>query len=110
MALVKRFDGEFPERYFKEVLEYMDLSKEQFWQLSTTRAPRTCGDGRRCMEPAARRLHGGRLMANEFVIGGRRIGREHPPLVIAEIGINHEGDFAKAIRMVDDAAPPGASA
>lgn len=33
VRLVKRFDSEFPEKYFKEVLEYMDLSKEQFWQL-----------------------------------------------------------------------------
>jgi sialic acid synthase SpsE len=46
-------------------------------------------------------------MANEFVIGGRRIGSEHPPLVIAEIGINHEGDYAKAIQMVDDAVAAG---
>ena len=40
-------------------------------------------------------------------IAGRKIGPEYPPLVIAEIGINHEGDFAKAIRMVDDAAAAG---
>lgn len=38
-----------------------------------------------------------------FSIGGRIVGSKHPPLVIAEIGINHEGDFNKAIRMVDDA-------
>src|ERR1051326_1062310 len=36
-------------------------------------------------------------------IRGRRIGRRNEPLVIAEIGINHEGDFSKAVRMVDDA-------
>lgn len=46
-------------------------------------------------------------MTNEIVIAGRRIGMDHPPLVIAEIGINHEGDFQKAIRMVDDAAAAG---
>jgi N-acetylneuraminate synthase len=40
-------------------------------------------------------------------IGGRKIGDEHPPLVIAEIGINHEGNFDKAVRMVDDAAAAG---
>lgn len=39
----------------------------------------------------------------EISINGRKIGPDHPPLVIAEIGINHEGDFNKAIRMVDDA-------
>jgi N-acetylneuraminate synthase len=40
-------------------------------------------------------------------IGQRLIGPDQPPLVIAEIGINHEGDFAKAARMVDDAAAAG---
>lgn len=35
------------------------------------------------------------------------IGTEYPPLVIAEIGINHEGSFEKAIRMVDDACAAG---
>jgi N-acetylneuraminate synthase len=44
----------------------------------------------------------------EFAIAGRRVGRDHPPLVIAEIGINHEGQYAKAIRMVDDAVAAGA--
>jgi N-acetylneuraminate synthase len=42
-----------------------------------------------------------------FEIAGRKIGREFPPLVVAEIGINHEGSFRKAIRMVDDAAAAG---
>lgn len=44
---------------------------------------------------------------NEMVIGDRKIGPAHPPLVIAEIGINHEGDMNKARRMVDDAAASG---
>jgi N-acetylneuraminate synthase len=44
---------------------------------------------------------------NEIVIGRRRVGWDHPPLVIAEIGINHEGNFDKAVRMVDDAARAG---
>lgn len=43
----------------------------------------------------------------EIVIAGRRVGPAHPPLVIAEIGINHEGDFAKAVKMIDDAAAAG---
>lgn len=42
-----------------------------------------------------------------FSISGREVGLAHPPLVIAEIGINHEGDPAKAHRMVDDAADAG---
>src|SRR5882672_7162733 len=40
----------------------------------------------------------------QFSIGKRSIGAAQPPFVIAEIGINHEGDLAKAVRMVDDAA------
>ncbi|MGD0872592.1 MAG: N-acetylneuraminate synthase family protein [Bryobacteraceae bacterium] len=44
---------------------------------------------------------------NTFEIAGRKIGPDLPPLVIAEIGINHEGSFQKAVRMVDDAAAAG---
>lgn len=40
-------------------------------------------------------------------IGNRDIGAGHPPLVIAEIGINHEGQLSKALRMVDDAKAAG---
>ena len=43
----------------------------------------------------------------ELDLCGRPVGELHPPLVIAEIGINHEGDFAKAVRMVDDARAAG---
>lgn len=43
----------------------------------------------------------------EFRLGNRLIGPSHPPLVIAEIGINHEGSFDKAIQMVDDVAAAG---
>lgn len=42
-----------------------------------------------------------------FHIGTRPVGPAHPPLVVAEIGINHEGDPVKAHRMVDDAADAG---
>lgn len=44
----------------------------------------------------------------EFSIAGRRIGDEHPPLVIAEIGINHEGSLDTAVAMVDAAVSAGA--
>jgi N-acetylneuraminate synthase len=40
-------------------------------------------------------------------LGDRRVGPDEPPLVIAEIGINHDGDIHKAIQMVDDAAGVG---
>ena len=43
----------------------------------------------------------------KFEIEGRNIGPDEPPLVIAEIGINHEGEYEKAIQMVDDAASAG---
>jgi len=36
-------------------------------------------------------------------IGDRIIDNNHKPFVIAEIGINHDGNFKKAIKMVDDA-------
>src|SRR6476620_5509839 len=44
----------------------------------------------------------------EFCIAGRKVGAEHPPLVIAEVGINHEGDVDKALQLVDAAAAAGA--
>lgn len=40
-------------------------------------------------------------------IAGRAIGPDFAPFVIAEIGINHEGSFEKAIKMVDDAILAG---
>ncbi len=43
----------------------------------------------------------------ELNIKGRKIGEPYPPLVIAEIGINHEGSLEKALKMVDDAVDAG---
>src|SRR5689334_9531806 len=40
-------------------------------------------------------------------IGSRLVADDAPPLIIAEIGINHEGDFNKARRMIEDAARAG---
>ncbi len=40
-------------------------------------------------------------------LGNRPVGPEFPPLVVAEIGINHEGSFEKAVKMVDDAHQAG---
>ncbi len=44
----------------------------------------------------------------EFSIGNRLVGENHPPLVIAEIGINHEGSLEAAKQMVDAAKRAGA--
>jgi len=32
-ALVKKFDGEFPDKYFDEVMQYIDMKPEEFHQL-----------------------------------------------------------------------------
>lgn len=44
----------------------------------------------------------------EIDFGGRLVGPAHPPLVVAEIGINHEGSLETAFEMVDAAARAGA--
>ena len=43
----------------------------------------------------------------EITIAGRKIGPAHLPLVVAEIGINHEGSLDVAKEMVDAAARAG---
>ncbi|GAB7256608.1 N-acetylneuraminate synthase [Polaribacter sp. OB-PA-B3] len=48
-------------------------------------------------------------MNNKFIeIKGRKIGKDFPPFVIAEIGINHEGSLKVAKEMVDAAHRAGA--
>ena len=46
-------------------------------------------------------------MKPQLVLSGRAVGLDHPPLVIAEIGINHEGSFDKAVQLVDGAYDAG---
>ena len=47
-------------------------------------------------------------MNNPYIeIQNRKIGLDYPPLVIAEIGINHEGSLKVAKEMVDAAARAG---
>lgn len=43
----------------------------------------------------------------EVNLGGRKVGLQHPPLVIAEIGINHGGSLEIAFEMVDAASRTG---
>lgn len=45
---------------------------------------------------------------NEFKIGNRLVGYQHEPLIICEIGINHEGSLQTAFEMVDAAYEAGA--
>ncbi|MFY0631065.1 MAG: N-acetylneuraminate synthase family protein [Flavobacteriaceae bacterium] len=47
-------------------------------------------------------------MRKTIEINGRKIGPDFPPLVIAEIGINHEGSLKVAKEMVDSAYRAGA--
>ena len=47
-------------------------------------------------------------MQPEIEIAGRKIGPNHAPLVIAEIGINHSGSLSIAKEMVDSAKRAGA--
>jgi sialic acid synthase SpsE len=42
-----------------------------------------------------------------ITIAGRKIGQDYPPLVIAEIGINHEGSLVVAKQIVDAAQRTG---
>lgn len=43
-------------------------------------------------------------------IGERSIGLDHPPYVIAEIGVNHDGEVSRALELTDAAADAGADA
>lgn len=44
---------------------------------------------------------------NEFKLGNRMVGYHHQPLVIAEIGINHNGSLKNAINLADNAINAG---
>ena len=33
LALIKKFDGEFPDKYFDEILDYIDMKKDEFFNL-----------------------------------------------------------------------------
>lgn len=33
VSLVRRYDGEFPKKYFKDFLDYLDITEEKFWQI-----------------------------------------------------------------------------
>ncbi len=49
-------------------------------------------------------------MAREIKFGNRMMGDGHPAYVIAEVGINHNGDLDVAKKIIDAAAHAGADA
>jgi N-acetylneuraminate synthase len=46
----------------------------------------------------------------EFTISGVPVGEHHPPYFIADIAANHDGDFDRALRLIELAAEAGAHA
>ena len=48
------------------------------------------------------------MINNELKIGNLKVGKNHPPLIVPEIGINHNGNLNVAIKMVDAAKKSGA--
>ncbi len=49
-------------------------------------------------------------MQSEVTIGTRRVGPGHPVFIVAEIGINHNGDLGIAKKLIDVAAAAGVDA
>lgn len=47
---------------------------------------------------------------SDFSISGIPIGESHPPYFIADIAANHDGDFDRALRLIELAAEAGAHA
>ncbi|MFK3912294.1 pseudaminic acid synthase [Enterobacter cancerogenus] len=48
---------------------------------------------------------------NEFItIDGRRIGKDYPPYIIAELSANHNGDIDRAFKIMEEAKTAGANA
>lgn len=40
VALIKKYDGEFPKKYFQEFLDYVDITEDQFWEaIDRNRSP-----------------------------------------------------------------------
>ena len=49
-------------------------------------------------------------MNRELIVGNQKVGEGHPVFIIAEAGVNHDGNLELAKRLVDVAAEAGADA
>src|SRR5580704_3630198 len=49
-------------------------------------------------------------MTPSVTIGDRAVGADHSPFVVAEVGINHNGDLARALEMIHVAKKAGCDA
>ena len=49
-------------------------------------------------------------MKNNYEINGRKIGKDHPPYIIAELSANHNGDIQRALDTIKSAYENGADA
>ncbi|GAA3645911.1 N-acetylneuraminate synthase family protein [Asaccharospora irregularis] len=45
---------------------------------------------------------------NKMLIGGKKVDKDSPVLIIAEAGINHDGDYNQALKLIDVASEAGA--
>ena len=50
------------------------------------------------------------MTPRDIMIAGRKIGPDHPPYVVAELSGNHNGELARALRLIDAAKQTGADA
>lgn len=50
------------------------------------------------------------LNDQDIVIGGRKVGPQYPPYLIAEISANHNGDIGRALALIDAAKAASADA
>ena len=44
----------------------------------------------------------------EVIVGNRKVGINQPALVIAEVGVNHNGSIQRGIELIEAAAGAGA--
>ena len=49
-------------------------------------------------------------MNNELLIGDTRVGPQHPPYFIADVGANHDGELDRAFKLIELAKQAGAHA